>query len=179
MQKILTRQFFNRPTLKVAKELLGKVLVIGKTSGRINEVEAYIGQKDPACHATRGKTERNKVMFGKPGHLYVYFTYGMYHCANIVTERKEFPAAVLIRSIEPLTAIDEMKKRRGRNDHLGDGPGKLCIALGITKKSHNEIDLCNNSKCFVYDDKFIPKKIKKSSRIGIKVGLDKKWRFYY
>ena len=101
----LPRSFFNHPTLTVAQELLGKVLVIGKTSGRINEVEAYIGQNDPACHACRGKTERNKVMFGSAGHLYVYFTYGMYHCANIVTEKKEFPAAVLVRSIEPISGI--------------------------------------------------------------------------
>jgi DNA-3-methyladenine glycosylase len=179
MQKILTRQFFNRPTLKVAKEILGKVLVIGKTSGRINEIEAYIGQNDPACHAARGKTERNKVMFGKPGHLYVYFTYGMYHCANIVTEREEFPAAVLLRSIQPLEGIDLMKKRRGKDDHLANGPGKLCIALGMTKKSHNDFDLCNGGSCYVYDDGFKPKNIKSSPRIGIKVGLDKKWRFYY
>jgi DNA-3-methyladenine glycosylase len=177
--KLLSRPFFNRPTLTVAKELLGKVLVIGNTSGRINEVEAYIGQKDPACHACRGMTERNKPMFGPAGHLYVYFCYGMYDCANIVTEKKGFPAAVLLRSIEPLTGVEKMQKRRNRTDHLADGPGKLCIALGITKKSHNEMDLCGGEKCFVCDDGFKPKNIKKSSRIGIKAGLDKKWRLYY
>ena len=177
--KRLTRAFFNHPTLQIAQELLGKVLVINGCSGRINEVEAYVGQDDPACHACRGKTERNKVMFGPAGHLYVYFTYGMYHCANIVTERKGFPAAVLIRSIEPLEGIERMQKRRGRKDHLADGPGKLCIALGMTKKSHNNKDLCNKTDCFVYDDGFKPKKIQKTSRIGIKTGLDKKWRFYY
>ena len=178
MQK-LPRSFFNRPTLQVAKELLSKVLVIGDCSGRINEVEAYIGQDDPACHACRGKTKRNEVMFGPAGHLYVYFTYGMYHCANIVTERKGFPAAVLIRSIKPLSGIETIKKRRERNEHLADGPGKLCIALGMTKKSHNGKDLCGSSDCFVYDDGFVPKKIRKSPRIGIRVGLDKKWRFFY
>src|SRR3989344_2343888 len=101
----LPRSFFDRPTLQVAQELLGKVLVVGECSGRINEVEAYIGEGDPACHAARGKTERNRVMYGRAGHLYVYFTYGMYHCANIVTEREDFPATVLLRSIEPLSGI--------------------------------------------------------------------------
>ena len=175
----LPRSFFNHPTLTVAQELLGKVLVIGKTNGRINEVEAYIGQDDPACHACRGKTDRNAAMFGSAGHLYVYFTYGMYHCANIVTEKKGFPAAVLIRSVEPMSGIGLMQKRRKRKDHLADGPGKLCIALNMTKKTHNGMDLCGKTDDGVYDDGFIPKKIKKTSRIGIKVGLDKKWRFYY
>ncbi|MBN2096747.1 DNA-3-methyladenine glycosylase [Candidatus Peregrinibacteria bacterium] len=175
----LPRSFFNRPTLTVAQELLGKILVVGKTSGRIDEVEAYIGQNDPACHACRGKTERNKIMFGPAGHLYVYFTYGMYHCANIVTEKKGFPAAVLIRSVKPMIGIEQMKKRRGRLDHLADGPGKLCIALSMTKNSHNGMDLCGKGEDGVYDDGFIPEKIKKSARIGIREGLDKKWRFYY
>ncbi len=177
--KPIPRSFFNRPTIKVAKELLGKVLVIGECSGRINEVEAYIGQNDPACHACRGKTERNKVMFGRPGHLYVYFTYGMYHCMNIVTEKKGFPAAVLIRSVQPLSGIEIMKKRRNRSGHLSDGPGKLCIAFGMKKQTHNGEDLCKKGDCYVYDDGFKPKNIKSSPRIGIKVGLDKKWRFYY
>jgi len=175
----LKRPFFNRPTLKVAKELLGKVLVVGRASGRINEVEAYIGQNDPACHAARGKTERNKVMFGRAGHLYVYFTYGMYHCANIVTEREHFPAAVLLRSIEPMEGIGLMEKRRGQSNHLADGPGKLCIALGLRKQAHNGLDLCAGKNAFVYDDGFKPKAIKKSPRIGIREGLDKHWRFYY
>ncbi|MBU0578155.1 DNA-3-methyladenine glycosylase [Patescibacteria group bacterium] len=177
--KKLKRSFFKRPTLEVTKELLGKVLVIGNCSGRINEVEAYIGQNDPACHACNGMTKRNEVMFGEAGHLYVYFCYGMYHCANIVTEKKGFPAAVLLRGVEPLDGKEQMKKRRGRGGHLSDGPGKLCIALGMAKKSHNGVDLCNNGKCYVYDDGFIPKNIKSSPRIGIKVGLNKKWRLFY
>ncbi len=175
----LPRSFFDRPTLQVAQELLGKVLVIGKTSGRINEVEAYIGESDPACHAARGKTERNKVMYGRPGHLYVYFTYGMYHCANIVTEREEFPAAVLLRSIEPISGIDLMARRRGKRDHLADGPGKLCIALGLEKNSHNGADLCAQGENYVCDDGFRPEKIRKSRRIGISAGKNKGWRFYY
>ncbi|MBN1258822.1 DNA-3-methyladenine glycosylase [Candidatus Peregrinibacteria bacterium] len=173
------RSFFNRPTLTVAKELLGKVLVVGRASGRINEVEAYIGQNDPACHAARGKTERNKVMFDHAGCLYVYFTYGMYHCANIVTEREHFPAAVLLRSIEPIDGIKLMEKRRGKKHHLADGPGKLCIALGLTKQAHNGLDLCSGGSAYVYDDGFKPKLIKKSPRIGIRDGQEKLWRFYY
>ena len=177
--KKLTRTFYQKPTLEVAKELLGKVLVIGKCSGRINEVEAYIGQDDPACHACRGLTERNKIMFGPAGHLYVYFTYGMYHCANIVTEKKGFPAAVLIRSIEPIDGVEIMKKRRKKDYHIADGPGKLCIALGMTKQSHNGKDLCRKSDFYVYDDEYKPKKNQTSPRIGIRIGLNKKWRFYY
>ena len=175
----LPRSFFDRPTLQVAQELLGKILVVGKTSGRINEVEAYIGEGDPACHAARGKTERNKVMYGKPGHLYVYFTYGMYHCANIVTEREEFPAAVLLRSIEPLKGIKTMEKRRGKTGHLADGPGKLCIALDLEKKSHNGVDLCSEGDNYIFDDGFRPKKTRKGRRIGISAGKNKWWRFFY
>jgi DNA-3-methyladenine glycosylase len=177
--KRLPRSFFDRPTLQVAQELLGKILVIGKASGRINEVEAYIGEGDPACHAARGKTERNKVMYGRAGHLYVYFTYGMYHCANIVTEREDFPAAVLLRSIEPMTGVGLMEKRRGKEDHLADGPGKLCIALGMSKLSHNGIDLCGQGNNYVVDDGFKPTKIHKGRRIGISSGKDKWWRFFY
>lgn len=175
--KRLNRSFFNRPTLQVAQDLLGKVLVIGEAGGRITEVEAYIGENDPACHAARGKTERNQVMYGRPGHLYVYFTYGMYHCANIVTEREGFPAAVLLRAIEPMSGRNLMFARRKR-EPLADGPGKLCIALGMTKKSHNGTDLCSDKECFVYDNGFKFPKIKRSSRIGIRQGLDKKWRFH-
>lgn len=169
----LDQSFFQRPTLKVAQDLLGKVIKIGECSGRINEVEAYIGQNDPACHAAVGMTKRNKVMFGPAGHLYVYFTYGMYHCANIVTEEEGFPAAVLIRSIEPLEGKDLMEKRRSKTENLSNGPGKLCIALGMTKDSHNGIE------ADVYDDGQKPQSIKSSPRIGIKVGLEKNWRYYY
>ncbi|MBU0705934.1 DNA-3-methyladenine glycosylase [Patescibacteria group bacterium] len=171
--KKLNLAFFRRPTLQVTQDLLGKILKVGDCSGRINEVEAYIGQNDPACHAAVGMTERNRVMFGPAGHLYVYFTYGMYHCVNIVTETEGFPAAVLIRSIEPLEGKGLMEKRRGRKENLCNGPGKLCIALGLSKDSHN------GSEADVYDDGFRPEKIHASPRIGIKVGLDRNWRFYY
>lgn len=172
-EQALDQSFFQRPTLEVAQDLLGKIIKVGSCRGRINEVEAYIGQNDPACHAAVGMTERNKVMFGPAGHLYVYFTYGMYHCANIVTEKEGFPAAVLLRSIEPLEGKELMIERRGKAKNIANGPGKLCIALGMSKKTHNGLE------AEVYDDGFRPKKIKKSPRIGIKVGLDKNWRYYY
>jgi DNA-3-methyladenine glycosylase len=120
MKRRLDRKFYNHPTLKVAKELLGKYLVIEKdgnyVSGKIVETEAYIGPDDPASHAYRGMTPRNKIMFGHPGYAYVYFTYGMHHCLNFVTERKRFPAAVLIRALEPTDGIEVMKKRRKVGD---------------------------------------------------------------
>lgn len=177
--KKLPRAFFERPTLEVADALLGKLLRIGGAGGRINEVEAYIGQNDPACHAARGKTERNAVMFGRAGHLYVYFTYGMYHCANIVTEREGFPAAVLIRAVEPLTGLERMRERRKGAKNLADGPGKLCMALGMTKNVHNGLDLCAPGRDGVYDDGFTPQRVKKGPRIGIRRGRGKPWRRFY
>jgi len=180
----LKRSFFLRPTLLVAKELLGKYLVYhspqGIMMGEINEVEAYIGYHDPACHAARGKTKRNAVMFEKGGHAYIYFTYGMHYCLNIVTEREGFPAAVLIRSLIPREGIEIMKKNRKKeNDtHLTDGPGKVCQALGLTTKQ-NGIDMIASDMLYLTEgNKKIPA-IQKSERIGIREGKDKYWRFYY
>jgi DNA-3-methyladenine glycosylase len=124
MHKILSREFFNRRTVDVARSLIGKYLVRdngrGQISGKIIEVEAYVGPHDKACHASKGRTKRTDVLFGPPGISYVYLIYGMYHCLNVVTEREEFPAAVLIRAIE----IDGT---------LIDGPGRLCRVLGIDR----------------------------------------------
>ncbi|GFP20137.1 DNA-3-methyladenine glycosylase [Candidatus Hakubella thermalkaliphila] len=112
----LPREFYQRPTLTVAQDLLGKCLIRrteeGLLVGKIVETEAYIGENDLACHASRGKTPRNEVMFGEAGHAYVYFTYGMFYCLNVVTEKKGFPAAVLIRSVEPMEGIKLMIKNR-------------------------------------------------------------------
>lgn len=158
----LTRDFFNRPTLEVARDLLGKHLVFGDREGRITEVEAYIGDgSDPACHAHRGKTERNQVMFGPPGHSYVYFIYGMYHCLNFVTEPEGVAAAVLIRGLD--------------GEKL-DGPGKLCREFNITK-NHNGIDLCEDENFYVEDRGESPSEIEATPRIGIKEGKDLLWRF--
>jgi DNA-3-methyladenine glycosylase len=166
----------------VAKELLGKYLVVqnrGKLlSGKIVETEAYIGYKDPASHAYRGMTSRNEVMFGDPGYAYVYFTYGMHYCLNLVTEKKGYPAAVLIRALEPVQGIRIMQNLRKRKElaDLASGPAKLCQALGIDRKL-NGADLCSNV-IYVEDRGEVIKKICSSSRIGINEGKKKNWRFY-
>jgi DNA-3-methyladenine glycosylase len=171
--KRLNKEFFNQPTLKVAKKLLGKYLIVNRKGrfqiGRIIETEAYIGPKDKASHASRGKTERNKIMWREPGRLYVYLIYGMYHCLNIVTEKKNFPAAVLIRAIEPVFGIS------GKTD----GPGKLCRELGITQKDTG-LDITKNNKIYVKDVNDKPKKILATPRIGVDYAgkwAKKKWRF--
>lgn len=182
MKRMLDRNFYNRPTLKVTKELLGKYLVVEQdgnyVSGKIVETEAYIGPDDPASHAYRGLTPRNRIMFGDPGYAYVYLTYGMHHCLNFVTEKKGFPAAVLIRALEPADGIEIMKKRRKVEDleNLTNGPAKLCQALGIDR-TLNGADLCSDT-IYVEDRGDKPTNIVSSSRIGIKEGKDKKWRFY-
>ena len=173
---ILKREFYLQPTLKVARELLGKKLCYGDLEGRITETEAYL-KDDRACHASRGMTERNSVMFGPPGHAYVYFTYGMHHCMNVVTQPESVAEAVLIRAVEPLNGVEEMIRNRGREKNIADGPGKLCQAFGIDKRL-NGIDM-TRGKFVVRDDGFRPKKIDKGRRIGIKLDADKLWRFYF
>ena len=143
----LGREFFARDTLTVARELLGERLVrtLGgeRASGRIVEVEAYIGETDQASHARSGRTKRNGAMYGPPGHAYIYLIYGMHHCLNIVTEGEGFPAAVLIRALEPEAGIDAMRLRRGGRDgvQLTGGPARLCQALGIDRRLDGA-DLC-------------------------------------
>jgi DNA-3-methyladenine glycosylase len=182
MKRKLKRKFYNRPTLKVAKELLGKYLVIQKdghlVSGKIVETEAYDGFKDPASHAYRGMTPRNQVMFGEPGYAYVYLTYGMHHCLNLVTEKKGYPAAVLIRALEPDEGVEIMKKRRGRQKpkDLTSGPAKLCQALSVDRRL-NGADLCFDI-IFVEDRGEVVRRIAASSRIGVEEERAKKWRFY-
>ena len=180
--KKLKREFYNRPTLEVAKELLGKYLVVNKNgtklSGKIVETEAYRGLYDPASHAYGGMTPRNRIMFGEPGYAYVYFTYGMYYCLNVITERKGFPAAVLIRALEPMEGIEIMKRRRTKEkpEDLTSGPGKLCQAMGVDK-SLNGADLIGKT-IYVEDRNEAVGKIVSTNRIGIDEGKDKKWRFY-
>jgi len=182
MRRKLKRKFYNRPTLKVAKELLGKYLVIQKdgnlVSGKIVETEAYIGFKDPASHAYRGKTPRNQVMFGHPGYAYVYLTYGMHHCLNLVTEKEGYPAAVLIRALEPVEGVEIMKRRRGREKRtdLTSGPAKLCQALNVDRRL-NGADLCAGTIC-VEDRGEVARRIATSTRIGVEEEKPKKWRFY-
>lgn len=139
---LLPRSFYDRPTLKVARELIGARLVCvlrgRRLVGIISETEAYIGEKDLACHAKAGRTPRTAVMYGPPGHAYVYFTYGNHWMLNVVTEREGFPAAVLIRAIHPIEGQAVMSRRRGGRDTFG--PGKLTQAMGITG-SENGLDL--------------------------------------
>ena len=180
--KRLPGSFYNRPTLTVAKEVLGKHLVyqapLGKISARIVEVEAYIGEDDPACHAARGKTARNEVMFGKPGTAYIYFIYGMYHCLNVVTEAAGTPAAVLIRAGEAVEGFNLMKRNSPKkNDkNILSGPGLFCRAFGLTT-IQNGLDLTEKSIYLEthYEDNI---EIGRSSRIGISNGKELLWRFY-
>jgi DNA-3-methyladenine glycosylase len=143
----LSRDFFARPTVEVARDLLGQRLVRllngQRLSGLITETEAYIGEEDQACHARFGRTPRSQVMYGPPGRAYVYFTYGMHWMLNFVTERNGFPAAVLIRAVQPETGLPLMRRRRGGQPDrlLANGPGKLAQALGIDG-ALNGADLC-------------------------------------
>jgi DNA-3-methyladenine glycosylase len=135
--RILPREFYARPTAEVARALLGKVVVQGAAAGRIVETEAYLGLDDRAAHASRGMTARTRVLFGPPGHAYVYLIYGMYECLNFVAERDGRAGCVLIRALEPLAGIAWMERRRARAARLEDlasGPGKLTAALGITRR---------------------------------------------
>jgi len=152
---LLDRKFYNRPTLSVARDLLGKKLIRRadgiELSGVIIETEAYCGATDSACHAHRGRTPRNAVMFGPPGHAYVYFTYGLHYLLNLVTEEEGHPCAVLLRALAPLSGIAAMRSRRRRPDpELTNGPAKLCQALGIDK-ALNGRDITRKDELWVED----------------------------
>lgn len=158
----LTQSFFIRDTQLVARELLGKLLVRTwrnkEIIGRITEVECYIGKHDAASHASKGKTKRTEVMFGPAGRAYVYLVYGMYHCFNVVTEKKNFPAAILIRAVTPMTPVANKT----------DGPGKLCREFHITR-ALNKHDLTQHGKLYIADDKMPVSKhtITQTPRIGV------------
>lgn len=182
----LPRTFYLRPTLWVARALLGKVIVhrteSGFLGGRIVETEAYLGSNDPASHAYRGKTGRNSVMFSLGGTLYVYFTYGMHFCANVVTGVEGKAGAVLIRGVEPIEGIDLMRQNRGFADdgkdrQLTNGPAKFCQAFGIAREQ-NGVDLCGKLLFIADAPSMKPKHIGTSSRIGITTGREKQWRFF-
>jgi len=165
--KRLRRSFFARPTLTIAKDLLGKLIIrkIGRhfLVCRITETEAYRGEDDLACHASRGRTQRTEPLYGIPGTAYVYLIYGMYHCFNIVTERKEFPSAVLIRGCIPVTKDGDDERNRTLT-----GPGRLCRELQITK-TQNGVDLTTDKKLWIADDgrRIRPEEIQKTPRIGV------------
>ena len=181
----LPRSFYARNTVTVAKELLGKRLVRKinnyTISGIITETEAYRHSDDPASHAYRRKTERNRVMFEQVGLAYVYFTYGMYFCFNVVARNKKSKAgAVLIRSIQPEKGLDIMEKNRGKIDekNFTNGPAKLCQALDINKKQYG-VDLTQDSTLYITNGLKQPRKIISSPRVGIKSGLDNLWNFKF
>ncbi len=180
--KILERSFYERDTKLVAQELLGKLLVRetsqGKMTGRIVETEAYFGPGDIASHAHRGPTPRSSVMFGPPGHAYVYFTYGMHYLFNIVTEEEGKAGAVLIRALEPLEGIDLMIKRRPKATfrNLTNGPAKLTQALDITLDL-NRRDI-TQGRLVVIDDGFVGFDIVKSPRIGVPLDPFDNFRYY-
>ena len=190
----LPRRFYARPTLDVAKDLLGKVLVhrtpAGLASGLIVEVEAYIGESDPACHAAPGPTKRNAPMYGPPGHAYVYLNYGIHYLINVVTEPAGSPAAVLIRSLEPLEGLPLMRRRRSRprtaggvrrrldvaDGRLCSGPGNVTHALGITLRDTG-VDLLGD-RLYIEDRGNRVNRVAWSPRIGITVGTERYWRCF-
>lgn len=178
----LPRRFFARPTLTVARELLGQRLVRlerggGRTSGRIVEVEAYIGPDDLGCHAKAGRTLRNATMWGAPGHAYVYFTYGMHWMLNFVTEAEGFPAAVLVRGIVPEEGLARILRRRGQSPAaLADGPAKLCQALAIDGRFDGH-DLClPEARLFVEAcPRVSPRRVTRGPRVGLNT-VPEPWR---
>jgi DNA-3-methyladenine glycosylase len=187
----LPRAFYDRPTLEVTRELIGKVLVHNRrglqTSGVI--VEADIGESDPACHAAPGLTRRNEPLYGPPGHAYVYLSYGIHCLVNVVTEAQGSPAAVLIRALEPLEGVDAMRRRRRRSlkgrpvvdrelpdQGLCRGPGNLTMAMGITL-AENRLDLLGDR---LYVEDRGPRRVRLAwgPRIGISVGTERAWRVF-
>ena len=191
----LPRGFYDRPTLDVASDLVGKVLVHERrgvrTSGAIVEVEAYIGESDPACHAAPGPTRRNEPLYGVPGHAYVYLNYGIHNLVNVVTQACGSPAAVLIRALDPLEGLDVMRRRRARHmkgrrrsvepsawssHELCRGPGNLTMAMGITL-AENRVDLLGH-RLFIEDRGIRLGPLAWGPRIGIKVGTEHPWRLF-
>jgi len=182
--RVLPASFYGRPTLRVAEDLLGKVLVHrtpdGVAAGMIVETEAYIGEDDPACHAAPGPTARNAPLYGPPGIAYVYLNYGIHNLVNAVTEPKGRPAAVLIRALEPIDGVRLMARRRAPDGRLIDdhelcrGPGNLTRALGITL-AENGLDLTTSNLCV--EDRALPiGGVSWGPRIGIRVAVDRPWR---
>ena len=181
----LARNFYGQPTVHAAQMLLGKYLVRvhpdGVTTGMILETEAYVGLEDKASHASRGRTPRNAVMFGPAGFAYVYVIYGMHHCLNAVTEQEGYPAAILIRAVQPCEGLELMRARRRKEDSrlLANGPGNLCQAFGI-ERALNGIDLCGDL-LFVEDRKISPADIVTTTRVGVDYAgpwKEMPWRFY-
>ncbi len=178
----LPRSFYAPDAVRVAPRLLNKVLVHDGVAGRIVEVEAYLGSQDPASHAYRGMTDRNRVMFGPAGHLYVYFTYGMHWCANAVCGEEGTATAVLVRALAPLAGIERMWQRRPRarqETDLCSGPAKLCQALALDR-SFDGADLVTADRgvAIVDDGTPPPRRPGRSTRVGVSAGQELRWRWY-
>lgn len=190
MGQVLSRDFYDRATLDVARDLIGKLLVhdtrAGLASGVIVEAEAYIGESDKACHAAPGPTARNAPLYGPPGIAYVYLNYGIHYLVNAVTEAEGWPAAVLIRALEPKEGVALMRRRRAASgarrardfvaDELCRGPGNLTKALGIDLRQ-NLRDL-TSSALRIEDHGGAPREVAWSRRIGINVAIEQEWRVY-
>jgi DNA-3-methyladenine glycosylase len=178
----LTRPFFERYTPKVAKTLLGTVLVRvvdgERLTGIVVEAEAYRGARDPASHAYRGRTNRNSVMFGEGGHAYVYFSYGFHWCLNVTTEPAGRAGAVLVRAIEPVEGLRRMLKNRGllSDEHVTDGPGKLTLALDIDSSLNGE-DLVTSDRLFLESGE-VKEEVGSGPRVGVRQGFEFNWRFF-
>ena len=179
----LPRAFYARPAPEVAPELLGRILIRRLPDGmrlaaRIVETEAYM-EGDPASHSFRGPTPRNEVMFGRPGHLYVYFTYGMHFCMNVVTGGDGEGSAVLLRAGEPLEGLEEMAHRRRTTDvrRLCSGPARWTEAFGVARDA-NGADLARGELLYLTEGEPVPReRIRRTTRVGVKVGTDRRWRF--
>ena len=184
---VLPRSFYLDSPEVVASKLLGKVIARNldgvRLTGRIIEVEAYLGFSDPAAHTFIGKTTRNAVLFGPPGFSYVYFIYGMHYCLNFSCQPEGEPGGVLIRALEPIEGLETMARLRGLPSHakpqlLTSGPGRLCQALAITRATHNGLDVTlADSPLLVLDDGYRPAAILTTPRVGIKKAIDKPLRF--
>ncbi len=176
---ILKREFYEHPTVGVARALLGKVLVHGPAAGIIVETEAYLGGEDLAAHSARGITDRTRVIFGPPGHAYVYFIYGMYECLNLVAEPEGKPGCVLIRALEPVAGIELMRRRRPaarKLEDLASGPGKLTLAMGITR-AQNGADVTRGALVVRRPAEERAVEIDVTPRIGIRECADWPLRF--
>lgn len=176
----LPREFFDRPSHEVAPDLLGAVIAHGPVAIRITEVEAYGGPgEDPASHSYRGRTARNAVMFGPPGHIYVYFSYGMHYCANLVCLPEGRSAAVLLRAGEVIAGVEHARHRRGTavpDRDLARGPARFTLALGLSRE-HNGRDICDGGPLRVFRRRAEPVVVS-GPRTGVSAGADIPWRFW-
>ncbi len=182
-RKILPEEFYLQNTLDVARALLGKIFVKlagdAVLAGRIVETEAYMQHGDPSCHSFRGKNKRNEIMFGPSGRLYVYFIYGMHYCMNVVTQEQGIADAVLIRAVEPVAGIEDMKKNRGTDDFkvLAKGPARLCQAFAVGR-GENGLSLQGPKIRIIDSPDMKETQVGRSPRIGISSAQDFPWRFY-